>query len=533
MGSLPQINHTSEKFFNWDFGLSKNPNSIAIIDPTVPDSQHIAQGIKPGTETYILESQPNAIEQITSILAQHTGIEALHIISHGSPGSLYLGTTELNSRNLENYSQQLRQWRNAFTPHASIILYGCNVAAGDSGSQFLTQLYQLTGANIAANPNPTGNAEKGGTWDILQLIPPSPQRPQLALTETSIKTYSGVLASVTSVGASSANGSFKAGSNIYITVTFDAAVTVTGTPQLQLETGATDQFANYFSGSPGTVLTFKYVVQPNDTSTGLQYLSTAALTLNGGTILDGATPASLTLPALTANESLGVSSTLVVDTAVPTVTLASGAPDPVNSPFTVTATFNEDVGSSFDINDITVGNGTVGSFTQTANPLVYTFNVTPTVTTAGNVTVNIVGGAATDLAGNNNTAATQLTRAVDLPPSVTLTSTAPATVNGLFAVTATFSEDVTGFDATDITFGNGTLVAGSFNPVDAKTYTFDVTPTAANVTVDIAGGAAIDATSNNNTAATQLTRVADIIPPSVTLATAATNPVNAPFTVTA
>ncbi len=87
----------------------------------------------------------------------------------------------------------MQQWRNAFTPHASIILYGCNVAAGDSGSQFLTQLYQLTGANIAANPHPTGNAKKGGTWDILQLIPPSPQRPKLALTETSLKTYIGVL----------------------------------------------------------------------------------------------------------------------------------------------------------------------------------------------------------------------------------------------------------------------------------------------------------------------------------------------------
>nr|WP_284731537.1 FG-GAP-like repeat-containing protein [Planktothrix agardhii] len=164
-----------------------------MLDPTVPDSHHIAQGIKPGTQTYILESQPNAIEQITTILAQHTGIEALHIISHGSPGHLYLGTTELNSSNIENYTQQLQQWRNAFTPHASIILYGCNVAAGDSGSQFLTQLYQLTGANIAANPHPTGNAKKGGTWDILQLIPPSPQRPKLALTETSLKTYIGVL----------------------------------------------------------------------------------------------------------------------------------------------------------------------------------------------------------------------------------------------------------------------------------------------------------------------------------------------------
>ncbi|MEG4610072.1 DUF4347 domain-containing protein, partial [Microcoleus sp. F6_B6] len=164
-----------------------------MLDPTVPDSNHIASGIKPGTATYILESQPDAIEQITTLLAQHTGIEALHIITHGSAGSLYLGTTELNSSNIENYSQQLQQWRNSFSANASIILYGCNVAAGDAGSQFLTQLHQLTGANIAANFQPTGNSELGGNWDIPQLIPPSPEKPKLALTETSLKTYSGIL----------------------------------------------------------------------------------------------------------------------------------------------------------------------------------------------------------------------------------------------------------------------------------------------------------------------------------------------------
>src|SRR4028119_1228180 len=172
---------------------SNQPRSIVIIDPTVPDSNHIASGVKPGTATYILESQPDALEQITTLLAQHQGIETLHIITHGGSGKIYLGTTELNSSNCENYSQQLQQWRNSLTTNASIILYGCNVAAGKSGQQFLTQLHQLTGANIAANSQTTGNSKLGGTWDIPQLIPPSPQKPKLAIAETTLKTYSGVL----------------------------------------------------------------------------------------------------------------------------------------------------------------------------------------------------------------------------------------------------------------------------------------------------------------------------------------------------
>src|SRR6476661_8625189 len=173
--------------------MSNQLSAIVILDPTVPESNYIAQGLKPDTEIYILENQPDAVEQIATFLAQHTGIESLHIITHGSPGKIYLGTTELNSSNIENYSQQLQQWRNALSANASIILYGCNVAAEKSGHQFLTQLNQLTGANIAANSQPTGNSELGGTWDIPQLIPPSNQKPKLALTETTLKTYSGVL----------------------------------------------------------------------------------------------------------------------------------------------------------------------------------------------------------------------------------------------------------------------------------------------------------------------------------------------------
>ena len=186
MKTLTQINPYASQITN-------QQTEIVILDPTVPETHHLVSGIKPGTATYILESQPDAVEQIATILAQHTGITALHIITHGSPGSLYLGTTELNSSNIHNYAQQLQQWRNSLTANASIILYGCNVAASEAGHQFLTQLHQLTGANIAANPTTTGNSKLGGTWDIPQLIPPSSEAPQLILTETTLKTYGGVL----------------------------------------------------------------------------------------------------------------------------------------------------------------------------------------------------------------------------------------------------------------------------------------------------------------------------------------------------
>ena len=201
----------------------------------------------------------------------------------------------------------------------------------------------------------------------------------------------------------------------------------------------------------------------------------------------------------------------VADTVAPTVTLTSTA-SVFSGLFTVTATFSEAV-TGFEVGDITVGNGSASNFDDTAAP-VYTFDVTPTAD--GAVTVDVAGSVAIDAAGNNNTAATQLSVTADAtPPTVTLTSTA-SVFSGLFTVTATFSEAVTGFEVGDITVGNGS--ASNFDDTAAPVYTFDVTPTADGaVTVDVAGSVAIDAAGNNNTAATQLSVTADATPPTVTL----------------
>ena len=87
-----------------------------------------------------------------------------------------------------------------------------------------------------------------------------------------------------------------AGDAISIQVTFTEAMTVTGTPQLTLETGDTDRDVDYASGSGSAVLTFTYTVQSGDTSSDLDYKATTSLALNGGTITVSYTH--LTLPTI-------------------------------------------------------------------------------------------------------------------------------------------------------------------------------------------------------------------------------------------
>ncbi|MEB6651086.1 cadherin repeat domain-containing protein [Aeromonas caviae] len=126
-------------------------------------------------------------------------------------------------------------------------------------------------------------------------------------------------APVVSGVSSTAVGSYGVGAVISIQVSFSETVTVTGTPQLTLETGATDRTINYVSGSGSNTLTFNYTVQAGDTSADLDYLSSAALGLNGGTIRDAAgNNATLTLPSPGAAGSLGANEAIVIDTSVNT-----------------------------------------------------------------------------------------------------------------------------------------------------------------------------------------------------------------------
>ena len=101
--------------------------------------------------------------------------------------------------------------------------------------------------------------------------------------------------------------------NIDITVTFSGIVYVAGTPTLLLETGVTDRYASYLSGSGSNVLTFRYSAQAGDYSTDLDYVSSSALSLNGGAIYDVIGNANLTLPIAGSSGSLGVNKNIAIN----------------------------------------------------------------------------------------------------------------------------------------------------------------------------------------------------------------------------
>ncbi|MBD2692064.1 DUF4347 domain-containing protein [Anabaena catenula] len=140
--------------------------TVVFIDSSVSDYQTLQTGVVEGVETIILSPNKDGIEEITEFLQQYPQITNIHIVSHGSPGCLYLGNSQLNLNNIGKYTELLQRWQSQ-----SILLYGCNVAAGDAGEEFIRKLHEITNATVSASATKTGNTALGGNWELEVNIP--------------------------------------------------------------------------------------------------------------------------------------------------------------------------------------------------------------------------------------------------------------------------------------------------------------------------------------------------------------------------
>ncbi len=184
---------------NGRFPLQK---SLVFIDSQVENYQNLLQGVWENFQAIVLDELADGVQQITQVLhslaVRGQTVDSIHIISHGSPGSLQLGNVILSRDNLAQYHSLLQSWSKAVIPQGNLFLYGCQVAAG-IGAEFVTNLTELTGINIAASVDITGNPERGGNWDLAfrtgEITAP------LALKPEAMMAYSGVLAILTVTNA--------------------------------------------------------------------------------------------------------------------------------------------------------------------------------------------------------------------------------------------------------------------------------------------------------------------------------------------
>ncbi len=74
--------------------------NIVFIDSRVAGYQNLTASLGADTEWHLLNAGQDGVEQMQRILSGRSGLESIQVVSHGSAGTLYLGSTVLNSGNL-------------------------------------------------------------------------------------------------------------------------------------------------------------------------------------------------------------------------------------------------------------------------------------------------------------------------------------------------------------------------------------------------------------------------------------------------
>jgi hypothetical protein len=139
---------------------------IAFVFDDVANYDALVNAFRADVEVHVLGATRDGLAQIAATLEGRSNVEALYLVGHGSQGSLDLGTLTLDAGNIGAYSDVLGRIGNALAEDGDILLYGCNVADSALGAQFVGQIAQVTGADVAASINLTGSAARGGNWTL-------------------------------------------------------------------------------------------------------------------------------------------------------------------------------------------------------------------------------------------------------------------------------------------------------------------------------------------------------------------------------
>jgi VCBS repeat-containing protein len=146
---------------------AESRTEVVFVDPTVPNYRELLSGMDPNVEVIMLDGGSDGIEQMAGALSGRTGIDAIHLISHGTSGELQLGTGTLNVESMSGrYADELTTIQQALSEQADILLYGCDFAKGDAGQAATDRIAELTGADVKASVDLTGHDTLGGDWDL-------------------------------------------------------------------------------------------------------------------------------------------------------------------------------------------------------------------------------------------------------------------------------------------------------------------------------------------------------------------------------
>lgn len=165
-------------------------DSIVFVDSSVDQFEALADGIADDAEIVLLQPG-NALLQISAHLETRTEVNSLQFVAHGKTGQIRLGGQAIDANTLRENESLISDWAKSLSANADILLYSCETGSQDAGTEFLVRLAELTGADVAASIDKTGNSVRDqANWvleksvGVIETALAVDQRSRVAFTTT-------------------------------------------------------------------------------------------------------------------------------------------------------------------------------------------------------------------------------------------------------------------------------------------------------------------------------------------------------------
>ena len=151
-----------------------SPRELVIVDAGVPELEVLLADLAArgddAPEVVVIgggaADADEALARIGDALEGREALGAVHLITHGGSGALEIAGARVTTLDLLAANASVSGWGDAFAAGADLLIYGCDVAAGEIGRGFVDTLSLLTGADVAASTDLTGAAAGGGDWHL-------------------------------------------------------------------------------------------------------------------------------------------------------------------------------------------------------------------------------------------------------------------------------------------------------------------------------------------------------------------------------
>ncbi len=214
--------------------------NVFFIDSRITGYENLILGLPEGSAWYLLDGGSDGVEQMATVLSIYSGLSSIQILSHGTEGTLLLGNAILDASSLDQYATLLSAIGSSLSDTGDLLLYGCNVAAGETGTQFIESLALITGADVAASSDITGT---NGNWVLEQSTGGQIEAVQIdtAVVQQSFQGNLAALYTRTNPASFSEDGSTSFDFVLNVAPAFDVQLMVTLAEGLSWSDGTTDR----------------------------------------------------------------------------------------------------------------------------------------------------------------------------------------------------------------------------------------------------------------------------------------------------